>query len=112
MTSDALLIGIGEWYGVLVTLPDGVFEFVAEAADTRQRFSALVRTGTCRSPTAKSLVTDNTRMWHPMLVHGHTYLHAASGARTTCIATRSARWLCSPSPLHSGLSRRVASLAP
>jgi FtsP/CotA-like multicopper oxidase with cupredoxin domain len=151
--ADALLIGMGERYDVLVTLADGVFPLVALAEGKDQTGLALVRTGSGSAPsatvrpselkgmimtasqlnatddvrltTAKTDVThqvkitggmmkynwsingttfdmdnptadpllveegqrvrldfvNDTTMWHPMHLHGHTYQLAGSGPR-------------------------------
>ncbi|MEV5434428.1 multicopper oxidase family protein [Streptomyces sp. NPDC052682] len=50
--TDALLIGMGERYDVLVTLGDGVFPLVALAEGKKATGLALVRTGTGRAPSA------------------------------------------------------------
>ncbi|MEU2750002.1 multicopper oxidase family protein [Streptomyces collinus] len=50
--TDALLIGMGERYDVLVTLADGVFPLVALAEGKKTSGLALVRTGSGRAPTA------------------------------------------------------------
>ncbi|WLW50435.1 multicopper oxidase family protein [Streptomyces sp. YU58] len=47
---DALLIGMGERYDVLVTLDDGVFPLVALAEGKNATGMALVRTGSGRAP--------------------------------------------------------------
>ncbi|MFF8191067.1 multicopper oxidase family protein [Streptomyces bobili] len=150
---DALLIGMGERYDVLVTLGDGVFPLVAAAEGKNAGGLALVRTGSGRAPSAsvrpkelsglimtasqlraaddvrlKSARTDvthqikltggmmhynwaingkpfdmahpdanpilveegqrvrldfvnDTTMWHPMHLHGHTYQLGDSGPR-------------------------------
>ena len=150
---DALLIGMGERYDVLVTLGDGVFPLVALAEGKDRTGMALVRTGSGRAPsamvrpselkgmimtaselkaagevrleTAKTDVThqvkitggmatynwslngakfdmdhptadplrieegqrvrldfvNDTEMWHPMHLHGHTYQLGTSGPR-------------------------------
>ncbi len=49
---DALLIGMGERYDVLVTLGDGVFPLVAAAEGKNAGGLALVRTGSGRAPSA------------------------------------------------------------
>jgi FtsP/CotA-like multicopper oxidase with cupredoxin domain len=49
---DALLIGMGERYDVLVTLGDGVFPLVAHAEGKGASGLALVRTGSGRAPRA------------------------------------------------------------
>lgn len=48
---DALLVGMGERYDVLVTLADGVFPLVALAEGKNQSGMALVRTGSGTAPT-------------------------------------------------------------
>ncbi|MFI9585941.1 multicopper oxidase family protein [Streptomyces sp. NPDC052236] len=150
---DALLIGMGERYDVLVTLSDGVFPLVAVAEGKDANGLALVRTGSGSTPSAtvrpkeldgrivtaselraaddvrlKSAKTDithqikltggmdkynwavngkpfdmdapdanpmlieegqrvrldfvnDTTMWHPMHLHGHTYQLGGSGPR-------------------------------
>jgi FtsP/CotA-like multicopper oxidase with cupredoxin domain len=50
--TDALLIGMGERYDVLVTLTDGVFPLVALAEGKLATALALVRTGPGRAPSA------------------------------------------------------------
>ncbi|WP_373315647.1 multicopper oxidase family protein [Actinoplanes campanulatus] len=50
--TDALLIGMGERYDVLVTLADGVFPLVALAEGKQATALALVRTGPGRAPAA------------------------------------------------------------
>ncbi|TMU92926.1 multicopper oxidase family protein [Streptomyces sp. DASNCL29] len=50
--TDALLIGMGERYDVLVTLADGVFPLVALAEGKNATGLALVRTGSGRAPKA------------------------------------------------------------
>ncbi|MFC4463538.1 multicopper oxidase family protein [Streptomyces xiangluensis] len=151
--TDALLIGMGERYDVLVTLGDGVFPLVALAEGKNTNGLALVRTGSGSAPSAtvrpkelsgtvmtasrlraaddvrlKSARTDvthqvkltggmmhynwaingkpfdmansdaspilieegqrvrldfvnDTTMWHPMHLHGHTYQLGDSGPR-------------------------------
>ncbi|NGO43830.1 multicopper oxidase family protein [Streptomyces ureilyticus] len=150
---DALLVGMGERYDVLVTLGDGVFPLVAEAEGKDANGFALVRTGSGSAPkatvrpkeldgmimtasqlraaddvrlnSAKTDVThqvkltggmdkydwaingkpfdmdnpeanpimieegrrvrldfvNDTDMWHPMHLHGHTYQIGTSGPR-------------------------------
>ena len=150
---DALLVGMGERYDVLVTLDDGVFPLVALAEGKNANGLALVRTGSGSKPSTtvrpkeldglimtasqlraaddvslKSAETDVTHqikltggmmkynwaingtpfdmnapeaspilieegqrvrldfvndsdMWHPMHLHGHTYQLGASGPR-------------------------------
>ncbi|MDQ0957143.1 FtsP/CotA-like multicopper oxidase with cupredoxin domain [Streptomyces sp. B4I13] len=151
--TDALLIGMGERYDLLVTLGDGVFPLVALAEGKNATGLALVRTASGHAPTAtvrpkelngtiltasqlraaddvrlKSATTDvthqvkltggmmrynwaingkpfdmaapdanallveegqrvrldfvnDTTMWHPMHLHGHTYQLGGSGPR-------------------------------
>lgn len=151
--TDALLVGMGERYDVLVTLGDGVFPLVALAEGKNANGLALVRTGSGSRPSAtvrpkeldgmimsasqlraaddvrlKSAKTDvthqikltggmdkynwaingapfdmndpdahpilieegqrvrldflnDTDMWHPMHLHGHTYQLGGSGPR-------------------------------
>jgi multicopper oxidase len=50
--TDALLIGMGERYDVLVTLKDGLFPLVALAEGKKAVARALVRTGSGRAPSA------------------------------------------------------------
>ena len=50
--TDALLIGMGERYDVVVTLADGVFPLVALAEGKNARALGLVRTGSGRVPAA------------------------------------------------------------
>jgi FtsP/CotA-like multicopper oxidase with cupredoxin domain len=50
--TDALLIGMGERYDVLVTLADGVFPLVALAEGKNATALGLVRTGSGRAPAA------------------------------------------------------------
>ncbi|WP_030674406.1 multicopper oxidase family protein [Streptomyces cellulosae] len=150
---DALLVGMGERYDVLVTLGDGVFPLVALAEGKNANGLALVRTGAGSTPkptvrpreldgvimtasqlraaddvrltTARTDIThrieltggmaeydwalngtpfdmknpqahpilveegrrvrldfvNDTDMWHPMHLHGHTYQLGASGPR-------------------------------
>ncbi|MFJ8943555.1 multicopper oxidase family protein [Streptomyces sp. NPDC102395] len=49
---DALLIGMGERYDVLVTLDDGVFPLVALAEGKNATGTAVIRTGSGSTPTA------------------------------------------------------------
>jgi FtsP/CotA-like multicopper oxidase with cupredoxin domain len=50
LTVDALLIGMGERYDVLVTLEEGVFPLVALAEGKNATALALIRTGSGRAP--------------------------------------------------------------
>ncbi len=52
-TVDALLVGMGERYDVVVTLGDGVFPLVAVAEGKGGQGMALVRTGSGRPPAAR-----------------------------------------------------------
>ncbi|GGR17249.1 multicopper oxidase family protein [Agromyces mediolanus] len=153
LTGDAVLIGMGERYDVVVTLEDGAFPLVAGAEGKRERVRAVVRTSDAatppadvavpelsgqlitadllraaadvqldgRSPSRKLTVrltggmaaydwaldgrafdmddpmknaipitegdrvrltfVNDTKMWHPMHLHGHTYQHAGGGPR-------------------------------
>lgn len=53
LATDALIIGMGERYDVVVTLRDGVFPLVASAEGKHGQALALVRTGSGRPPTAR-----------------------------------------------------------
>ncbi|MFC5928630.1 multicopper oxidase family protein [Cryobacterium melibiosiphilum] len=151
--TDAVLIGMGERYDVLVTLGDGAFPLVAMAEGKDDNALAIVRTGSGEAPTAASAVsaltgailtagalaassevtlstravdrelsatlsgsmmaydwaingrrfdaanpmagalgvsqgervrlniTNETQMWHPFHLHGHTYQHSGAGPR-------------------------------
>jgi FtsP/CotA-like multicopper oxidase with cupredoxin domain len=50
--TDALLLGMGERYDVLVTLTDGVFPLVALAEGKNATALSLIRTGSGRAPSA------------------------------------------------------------
>jgi len=52
MTTDALLIGMGERYDVIVTLGSGTFPMVASAEGKKGQGMAVVRTGAGRTPAA------------------------------------------------------------
>lgn len=52
VTTDALLIGMGERYDVVITLSDGVFRLVASAEGKKGQGLAIVRTGAGRAPAA------------------------------------------------------------
>jgi multicopper oxidase len=52
VTGDALLLGMGERYDVLVDLADGVFPLVAEAEGKAAQALAVVRTGSGSAPRA------------------------------------------------------------
>ena len=54
VTTDALLIGMGERYDVLVTVGDGVFPLVALAEGKQGNALALVRSAAGTSPTASA----------------------------------------------------------
>lgn len=56
--TDALLIGMGERYDVLVTLGDGVFPLVAMAEGKADTALALIRTGYGRTPTTTVLPAE------------------------------------------------------
>jgi FtsP/CotA-like multicopper oxidase with cupredoxin domain len=59
--TDALLIGMGERYDVLVTLADGVFPLVAMAEGKNGAARALVRTGGGAPPRASALPVELER---------------------------------------------------
>ncbi|MFF6829140.1 multicopper oxidase domain-containing protein [Streptomyces longwoodensis] len=59
---DALLIGMGERYDVLVTLGDGVFPLVAAAEGKKAGGLALVRTGSGRAPSASVRPKELSRL--------------------------------------------------
>ncbi|CAM5319251.1 Multicopper oxidase MmcO OS=Streptomyces antimycoticus OX=68175 GN=mmcO_1 PE=4 SV=1 [Streptomyces antimycoticus] len=67
--TDALLIGMGERYDVLVTLADGVFPLVALAEGKNATGLALVRTGSGRAPkaTVRPKELDGTIVTAPKL---------------------------------------------
>jgi FtsP/CotA-like multicopper oxidase with cupredoxin domain len=151
--TDAVLLGMGERYDVLVTLRDGAFPLVAMAEGKDDSALAIVRTGSGEAPTSASAVSEltgsvltaealtaasevvlgrravdreltatlsgsmmaydwaingrqfdaanpmagaldvsqgervrlkirnETQMWHPFHLHGHTYQHADGGPR-------------------------------
>jgi FtsP/CotA-like multicopper oxidase with cupredoxin domain len=193
---DALLIGMGERYDVLVTLQDGVFPLVAVAEGKNASGMALVRTGSGRAPAstvrpselngrilgspelrcsdgaglvfkpvdrthrveltggrpgspwsingkrfdmadpdAAALLVDpgqrvrlefvnNTMMWHPMHLHGHTFQVGAAGPRkdtvnvlpgktVTCDfdADNPGRWLMHCHNLYHGEAGMMALVA-
>ncbi|MFN8196662.1 MAG: multicopper oxidase family protein [Nocardioidaceae bacterium] len=56
--TDALMVGMGERYDVVVTLADGVFPFVASAEGKPGRGFALVRTGGGTAPRADVVPTE------------------------------------------------------
>lgn len=55
---DAVLIGMGERYDVLVTLGDGVFPLVGSAEGKDDRAFAIVRTGTGEAPLASATIPE------------------------------------------------------
>ncbi len=63
--TDAVLLGMGERYDVIVTLGDGVFPFVAQAEGKQDRAFALVRTSA--GSTAPSSVTSIPELSGPVL---------------------------------------------
>ncbi|MFI0821059.1 multicopper oxidase family protein [Streptomyces sp. NPDC021098] len=74
--TDALLVGMGERYDVLVTLADGVFPLVALAEGKNATGMALVRTGSGRAPKA----TVRPRELNGTVVTA-SQLHAADDVR-------------------------------
>lgn len=74
--TDALLIGMGERYDVLVTLADGVFPLVALAEGKNATGMALVRTGSGTAPKA----TARPRELNGTIVTA-SQLHAADDVR-------------------------------
>jgi len=58
LTTDSLLIGMGERYDVLVTVGDGVFPLVALAEGKQGNALALVRSATGTPPTADARPTE------------------------------------------------------
>ncbi|MGW3429274.1 multicopper oxidase family protein [Streptomyces melanosporofaciens] len=74
--TDALLIGMGERYDVLVTLKDGVFPLVALAEGKKAIAMALIRTGSGSkpSPTVRPKELDG-------LIMGAAQLRAADDVR-------------------------------
>ncbi|MGA6157211.1 multicopper oxidase family protein [Stenotrophomonas sp. NPDC087984] len=74
--TDALLIGMGERYDVLVTLKDGVFPLVALAEGKKASAMALIRTGSGSkpSPTVRPKELDG-------LIMGGAQLRAADDVR-------------------------------
>jgi multicopper oxidase len=76
--TDALLIGMGERYDVVVTLGDGAFPLVARAEGKRGQGLAVVRTGAGGAPAPRT---------QPSELHGRvllgTDLVAAHSARLT-----------------------------
>ncbi|MFE9882886.1 multicopper oxidase family protein [Streptomyces sp. NPDC005784] len=73
---DALLIGMGERYDVLVTLDDGVFPLVASAEGKNATGMAVIRTGSGSTPKA----TVRPRELDGMLMAA-AQLHAADDVR-------------------------------
>jgi len=61
ITTDALLIGMGERYDVLVTLADGVFPLTALAEGKNALAQALIRTGGGTAPTAPARIAELDR---------------------------------------------------
>jgi multicopper oxidase len=74
--ADAVLVGMGERYDVLVTLGDGVFPLVALAEGKNASGLALVRTGAGRAPSA----TDRPKELDGMIMTA-ARLRAAEGVR-------------------------------
>jgi FtsP/CotA-like multicopper oxidase with cupredoxin domain len=74
--TDALLIGMGERYDVLVTLDDGVFPLVALAEGKNATGMAVIRTGSGSTPTA----TVRPKELDGMLMAA-SQLHAADDVR-------------------------------
>lgn len=58
--TDAILIGMGERYDVLVTLGDGVFPLVAAAEGKGETALAVVRTGLGDTPRASATIPELT----------------------------------------------------
>ncbi|MFK4729509.1 multicopper oxidase family protein [Agromyces mediolanus] len=194
-TGDAVLIGMGERYDLLVTLADGAFALVAEAEGKRQRTRAIVRTSSGEPPAenaavpelSRQLITadllrasegvqlaerapdrkltvrltggmaeydwaldgnpfnmddpmrnahpvtagervrltfvNDTKMWHPMHLHGHTYQHSGGPRKDTSIvlpgqrlvvefdADNPGRWLTHCHNLYHGESGMMGVLA-
>jgi len=61
VTTDALLIGMGERYDVTVDLADGVFPLVASAEGKTGAAVALVRTGGAAGPGGSTAIPELTR---------------------------------------------------
>ncbi len=61
VSTDALLIGMGERFDVTLTLRDGVFALVSSAEGKTGRGQAVVRTGPGRAPLAGARVDELTR---------------------------------------------------
>ncbi|WP_433498817.1 multicopper oxidase family protein [Sphaerimonospora sp. CA-214678] len=59
--ADALLIGMGERYDLVVTLGDGVFPLYAQAEGKKGQAMALVRTGAGQAPDATVRVPELNR---------------------------------------------------
>jgi FtsP/CotA-like multicopper oxidase with cupredoxin domain len=76
LTTEALIIGMGERYDVEVTLADGVFPLVAAAEGKTGQALALVRTGIGRPPAA----TVKPAELHGQVIIG-THLRATEAAR-------------------------------
>lgn len=76
--ADALLLGMGERYDVLVTLDDGVFPLVALAEGKNATGMAVIRTGSGSLPKATVRPTElNGRL------RAASQLHAADDVRLT-----------------------------
>jgi FtsP/CotA-like multicopper oxidase with cupredoxin domain len=60
VTTDALLIGMGERYDVLVTVGDGVFPLVALAEGKQENAFALVRSAAGTPPAASARPAELT----------------------------------------------------
>ena len=58
VSTDAVLIGMGERFDVSITLADGVFPLVASAEGKHGQGLAIVRTGTGRTPAAEVAVRE------------------------------------------------------
>ncbi|MFD2027307.1 multicopper oxidase family protein [Promicromonospora aerolata] len=61
VTTDALLLGMGERFDVTLTLGDGVFPLVASAEGKKGHGRALVRTGGGRAPSADAKIPELSR---------------------------------------------------
>jgi FtsP/CotA-like multicopper oxidase with cupredoxin domain len=70
---DAVLMGMGERYDVIVTAGDGVFPLVASAEGKNAVARALLATGTGSPADPGFRPPELTMMWHPMHLHGHTF---------------------------------------
>ena len=76
LTTEALIIGMGERFDVEVTLSDGVFPLVAAAEGKTGQAMALIRTGSGRPPAA----TVRLNELHGQVLLG-TQLHASEAAQ-------------------------------